>query len=88
MKLAYADSAYSSARVAIATSIEIAIVRKFADQTGFVVHTRGWVVKRTFAWLVRNRRLAKDFERTLRSALAFLYAASAMLLIRRLARRA
>ena len=86
VKLAYADSAYSSARVAMATSIEITIVRKFADQTGFVVHPRRWVVERTFAWLGRNRRLVKDFERTLRSALAFLYAASAMLLIRRLAR--
>jgi transposase len=39
-----------------------------------------------FAWINRNRRLAKDFEATVNSAAAFLYAASAMLLIRRLAR--
>ncbi len=38
VKLAYADSAYSSPRVKMATSISIEIVRKFADQTGFVVH--------------------------------------------------
>jgi transposase len=88
VKLAYADSAYSSPRVAMATSITIEIVRKFADQTGFVVHPRRWVVERTFAWLNRNRRLAKDFEQTIRSATAFLYAASAMMLIRRLARYA
>ncbi|HTW72976.1 MAG TPA: IS5/IS1182 family transposase, partial [Acetobacteraceae bacterium] len=37
-------------------------------------------------WLSRNRRLAKDFESTIPSATAFLYAASAMLLARRLAR--
>ncbi len=86
VKLAYADSAYSSPRVEMATSISIEIVRKFADQTGFVVHLRRWVVERTFAWLNRNRRLAKDFEQTIRSATAFLYAASAMTLIRRLAR--
>ncbi|HEY7610199.1 MAG TPA: IS5/IS1182 family transposase, partial [Alphaproteobacteria bacterium] len=36
----------------------------------------------------RNRRLAKDFEATLASANAFLYAASVMLLTRRLARAA
>ena len=74
------------ARVAMATSIGIGIVRKFADQTGFIVHARRWVVEHTFAWLNRNRRLAKNFEQTIRSATAFLYAASAMLLIRRLAR--
>lgn len=86
VELAYADSAYNSPRVADATSICIEIVRKFADQTGFAVHPRRWVVERTFAWLNRNRRLAKDFEHTIRSATAFLYAAAVMLLIRRLAR--
>src|SRR3546814_3639314 len=39
---AYADSAYNSDRVRDATSITIEIVRKFADQTGFVVHPRRW----------------------------------------------
>ena len=42
--------------------------------------------ERCFAWLNRNRRLAKDFEATIASATAFLYAASVMLLTRRLAR--
>jgi len=88
VELAYADTAYNSPRVSDATSIYIKIVRKFADQTGFAVHPRRWVVERTFAWLNRNRRLAKDFEHSIRSATAFLYAAAAMLLIRRLARYA
>lgn len=70
-----------------ATSTRIKIVRKFADQTGFVVHPRRWVVERTFAWLNRNRRLAKGFEHMIRSATAFLYAA-ALVLIRRIARYA
>ena len=43
-------------------------------------------VERCFAWLNRNRRLAKDFEATITSATAFLYAASVLLLTRRLAR--
>jgi hypothetical protein len=43
-------------------------------------------VERFFAWISRNRRLWKDPEATLTSARAFLYAASVMLLTRRLAR--
>jgi transposase len=76
VKLAYADSAYNSPKVEMATAIGIEIVRKFADQTGFVVHPRRRVVERTFAWLKRNRRLAKDFQHTILSATAFLYAAA------------
>jgi hypothetical protein len=44
------------------------------------------VVERFFAWLGRNRRLATDVEAAIASAVAFLYAASVMLLSRRLAR--
>ena len=63
-------------------------MRKLKDQVGFVVLPRRWVVERFFAWLGRNRRLAKDFEATINSAAAFLYAASVMLLSRRLGRAA
>ena len=49
-------------------------------------HGASWVVERFFAWIGRNRRLAKDFEATIDSARAFLYAASVMLLVRRIAR--
>ena len=84
----YTDSAYNSDRVRNATSITIEIAHKFADQTGFVVHPRRWVVERTFAWVNRNRRSAKDFERTIKSATALLYAAAAIVLIRRIARYA
>jgi putative transposase len=73
-------------RVAHATSIVVEIVRKLPDQVGFAVLPRRWVVERFLAWINRNRRLAKDFEATVASATAFLYAASVMLLIRRLAR--
>src|SRR5271168_3164888 len=82
----FADSAYAAERVANATQIVVEIVRKLPDQVGFTVLPRRWVVERFFAWLNRNRRLAKDFEGTIASAVAFLYAASVMLLARRLAR--
>ena len=44
-------------------------------------------VERTLAWLNRNRRLAKDFEATIESALSWLYIANVKLLARRLARQ-
>jgi transposase len=69
----------------MATLIAVEIVRKNADQVGFAVNPRRWVVERFFAWIGRNRRLAKDFEATIDSARAFLYAASVMLLMRRIA---
>jgi transposase len=86
IELAYADSAYNAVRVVNATCIRIEIISKPADQIGFTVHPRRWVIERLFAWLGRNRRLAKDFEATIASSRAFLYAASVILLTRRLAR--
>jgi transposase len=83
---AFADGGYAGERVAAATRIIVEIVSKKADQIGFVVLPRRWVVERFFAWINRNRRLAKDFEASLKSARAFLYAASVMLLVRRIAR--
>jgi transposase len=64
--------------------IAVEIVRKNPDQVGFAVNPRRWVVERFFAWIGRNRRLAKDFHHRVRTRL--LYAASVMLLVRRIAR--
>ena len=69
-----------------ATLIAVEIVRMNPDQVGFAVDPRRWVVERFFARIGRNRRLAKDFEATIGSARAFIYAASVMLLVRRIAR--
>ena len=88
IELVFADTAYAGKRVADATRIVVEIVHKITNQVGFVLLPRRWVVERTFAWLNRNRRLAKDFESTIATATAFLYAASIMLLTRRLARAA
>lgn len=80
----FADSGYAGKRVAQATVIVVEIVRKNPDQVGFAVNPRRWVVERFFARIGRNGRLAKDFEATIDSAGAFLYAASLTLLVRRL----
>ncbi len=41
----------------------VEIVRKPAEQRGFVVHPKRWVVERSLAWLTAHRRLARDYER-------------------------
>jgi transposase len=48
------------------------IIKRSDTAKGFVLLPRRCVVERTFAWLGRNRRLAKDFERTIQSATAWL----------------
>jgi transposase len=84
----FADGGYSGAKLATALDKigrwTVAIVKRC--DAGFVVLPRRWVVERTLAWLNRNRRLAKDFEASLESALAWLYLASVKLLLRRLGR--
>ena len=88
----FADGGYGGAKLAAALDKigrwTIEIVKRADIATGFVVLPRRWVVERTFAWLNRNRRLAKDFEASLDSALTWLFLASVKLLMRRLARLA
>ena len=83
---AFADAGYAGDRPASATLIAVEIVRKPPGQVGFVVHPRRWVVERFFAWISRNRRLWKDPEATIASAKAILYAASIVMLLRRIGR--
>jgi putative transposase len=64
----------------------IEIVKRSDAVKGFVVLPRRWVVKRTLAWLNRNRRLAKDFEQTIASATVWLFITSVQLFARRIAR--
>ena len=62
------------------------IVLKLGDQKGFQVLPKRWVIERTFAWITRNRRLARDYERLAQSSEAFIYVAMIRLGLRRLAR--
>ena len=64
----------------------IEIIQRPTGVKGFQLLPRRWVVERTFAWLGRCRRLSKDFERTIDSAVAWLLLAHLRLLSRRLAR--
>ena len=92
VKMSFLDSGYNgdeAQRAAFeASRIAITVVKRTDTQIkGFVVLPKRWVVERTFGWINRARRLAKDFEATIESALAWLQIALAFLLMRRLARR-
>jgi len=64
----------------------IEIVKRSDTAKGFEIIPRRWVVERTFAWMGRCRRLAKDWEKTISSAEAWLLVAHIRLVTRRLAR--
>jgi putative transposase len=70
-----------------ASRIRVSVVRR-SDHAikGFIVLPKRWIVERTFGWLNRARRLAKDFETLVASAQAWLLLALASLLVRRIAR--
>lgn len=64
----------------------VSVVRKPADQKGFAVLPRRWVVERTLAWLTGHRRLARDYERHTSNSEAMIRWAAIGLMTRRLAR--
>ena len=64
----------------------VEIIKRSDTAKGFELLPRRWVVERTFAWLGRCRRLAKDWEKTIASAEAWTWIAHIRLLTRRLAR--
>ena len=65
----------------------IEVKRPPKDSKGFVVIPKRWVVERSFAWLGRNRRLRKDYEKTIVSSAAMVKCSNIALLLRRLAPR-
>ncbi|WP_406177427.1 IS5 family transposase [Streptomyces sp. NBC_00996] len=89
ISLVWADGGYTGRLVAWAKEklqLTLEIVKRSDDMTGFVVLPRRWVVERTLGWLLRSRRLVRDFETLPASSEAFIYFSQAMLMSRRLAR--
>jgi transposase len=85
----FADGGYRGPQFSVAQKkalphLATEIVKRSAHAKGFEVLPRRWVVERTFAWLGRCRRLAKDFENLTRNALAFIRLASIRIMLRRL----
>jgi transposase len=85
----YADGGYQGPKFQnalrkILAQVNIEIVKRSDQAKQFVVLPKRWIVERTFAWLGRCRRLAKDWECLNRKALAFLKLASIRLMTRKL----
>ena len=64
------------------------IVERDRKARGFEVLSKRWIVERTFSWLIRNRRLSKDYERMVQSSETLIKVAMICLMLRRLARGA
>jgi transposase len=85
----FADGAYqgeATAKAVARTGRWRLEIGQRGEGTGFVPLRKRWIVERTFAWLGRCRRLAKDFENLAVNALAFLCLGMIRLMLRRLAR--
>jgi transposase len=89
LKKLFADGGYQGpqfeqAVTKILPELQVEIVKRSDQAKGFEILPKRWVVERTFAWLGRCRRLAKDFENLTRIALAFVKLASIRFMLRRL----
>ena len=90
LKLVWVDGGFSGKdfieRIQRKCRLTLEVVKRNDEAKGFVVLHRRWVVERTFAWLGNYRHLSKDYEYSLYSADASIYAAMTHLMLRRLAR--
>ena len=89
LQIMWADSGYDGKPLATwirqAAGITLQIIKR-SDLPGFHVVSRRWVVERTFGWLMRYRRLVRDYERRTDHHEAMIYWATVMIMTRRLAR--
>jgi len=87
----FADAGYQgptlAAAVAKTGTWALEIVKR-NELHRFVVLPKRWIVERTLAWISRNRRLARDFERYARTVAAFIRLAMIRLMLRRLTKPA
>ena len=89
--LAYVDQGYTGAQPvadAAAHGIRLEVVKHTEAKRGFVLLPRRWVVERSFGWLARFRRLARDYERLTETLAGWHWVAFAGLLLRRIAKLA
>jgi putative transposase len=88
VKHLFADGAYDRGKLmskAAFLDFVIEIIRRIDDEPGFKVLPRRWVVERTFGWLMRWRRLVRDYEQRLDVSKAMIHVAMESLLLRRIA---
>lgn len=91
LRVVWVDGAYAGkledwfAMQKIGRNAKLQVIRKLPGK-GFQLLPKRWVVERTFAWLSRYRRLARDYEVLISHSEAFTYAASSRFMLRRLAK--
>jgi len=88
LKHLFADGAYDRAKLmdkAAFLDFVVEIVRRMESQKGFEVLPRRWVVERTFGWMMRWRRLVRDYEQRIDVSEAMIHVAMGSLLLRRIA---
>jgi transposase len=89
LKIMWADSGYDGAPLAryakAVAGIAVEVVKRTAPHS-FQVLRRRWVIERTFGWLMRYRRLVRDYERTTANSEAMIYWATVLIMTKRLAR--
>jgi transposase len=83
----FADGGYAGRLEAWArtkANIALSVVKRPRAMIGFEPLPRRWVIERSFAWLIKNRRLVRDFEQRPDTSEALITIAAAAILIRRL----
>ena len=88
VSLAYVDQGYSGedAEVdAASEGIHLEVVKLPEAKRGFVLLPRRWVVERSFAWMSRFRRLARDYERLTTVLAGMHYVAFSLLMLHKAA---
>jgi transposase len=87
VEISFVDQGYTgeqAAAAAAAQGIRLEVVKLPAAKHGFVLLPRRWVVERSFAWVARFRRLARDYERLPETLAGLHFLAFACLLLHRL----
>jgi len=87
LKRLFADSAYDRRVLldkAAFLDFIVEVVRKVQDQHTFMPLPRRWVVERTFGWMMRWRRLVRDYEQRVDVSRQMIYVATGSLLLKRL----
>jgi len=86
VELAYVDQGYTgeaTAATAAAHGIQLEVIKLPEVKRGFVLLPRRWVVERSFGWLARFRRLARDYERLPETVEGLTFVAFACLMLHR-----
>jgi transposase len=87
VKHLFGDAAYDHRKLMDKASFldfTVEVARRLQGQHGFAVQPRRWVVERTFAWLLRWRRLVRDYEQRIDVSQNMIYIAMGAMLMHRM----